>query len=130
MTLHQVAASVISKCLRYRRNRILTVRWQHVSECLICCHVWKRNLSVGVAGADHFVCVHKLARNGCWLRRICRSVCLSVHIGSFVSERFFLKFYIGDFMQIIWWNSNFTHVHENIGTLHEALSASYCCRRH
>jgi hypothetical protein len=78
---------------------MLTDRWQHVSECLICCHVLKWNVSESVAGSVKnvlgvFVNWPETAV-GCVI-----SVSLSVHISWFVSEGSFVKLYFGDFMKI------------------------------
>ena len=62
MTLHQLAASVLSSCLQFRWIRMLIDRWQHMSECLICCHVskWNVNESVGQNVQKH-TCTHARA---------------------------------------------------------------------
>ena len=79
---------------------MLTDRWQHVSECLICCRVLKWNVSESVAGSvqivlDAFVNWPETAV-GCVL-----SVRLSACISWFVTEWIIVKFYIRDFMKII-----------------------------
>jgi hypothetical protein len=51
----KIAASVSSNCLQLRRSRLLIDRCQHVSECLICFHVCKWNVSESVAGSVQVV---------------------------------------------------------------------------
>ena len=78
---------------------MLTDRWQHVSECLFCCHVLKWIVSEIVAGSVQIV----LGAFVNWLETAVScviSVSLSVHISWCVSEGSFVKFYFGDFMKI------------------------------
>ena len=78
---------------------MLTDRWQHVCECLICCHVLKWIVSEIVAASVQIV----LGAFVNWLETAVScvvSVRLSACISWFVTERIIVKFYIWDFMKI------------------------------
>jgi hypothetical protein len=78
---------------------MLIDRWQHVSECFICSHVWKCDVSESVAGSVQIV----FGAFVNWRETavvFVISVLLYVCIIRFVSERIFMKFRIGDVMKI------------------------------
>jgi hypothetical protein len=99
MTLHQLTASVLCKFLQFRMSRMLIERWQHVSVCFICCQVWKCNVSESVAGSVHII----LGAFMNW-RETAVGFVISVRpsacVSWFVTERVFVKLYIGNFMKI------------------------------